>query len=463
MPTMSTGNSLYTWYQDNASVTLDLVVPAGTLPTQLRLLLSRRRVTLLTAEGRQLLRRKTYAQIEPRCTDSYTMPEPRASSPPASAIIRIVLYKAVQAGWISLFQGDLPSLGLIPSPAPMSHTMAHVAALSRAREAAAREARELAARAIHTATSSKLQQNWRSGNHVIRKKTPGGIKIHYERDPAVRALPDAATGTPTAKANGADGADDADEPPTRRGCTRQPWREVRRFVPASDGGGVWNTEGDEAGVSEGGAEAEAPDGGERSYNKRDTDAAMRAIEAARKGQLGGGGDGGGESSSDDETGEGRWEGGGEHPDDIEYPLPGSDATCDSCQRCINKYYHCVQCGVIKGFDLCEDCHRYGPWKDKHVRRYPNHDLKLVSKYTAPVMSKQPQLNAAPPAPPPPKPPPGTRAISERIIVPFEAKVKYEWTQYGGEINLSVAIPQGTRARDLIVVVQPFQMSVSLKG
>jgi len=48
-------------------------------------------------------------------------------------------------------------------------------------------------------------------------------------------------------------------------------------------------------------------------------------------------------------------------------------------------------------------------------------------------------------------------------VPFEAKVKYEWTQYGGEINLSVAIPQGTRARDLIVVVQPFQMSVSLKG
>ena len=53
--------------------------------------------------------------------------------------------------------------------------------------------------------------------------------------------------------------------------------------------------------------------------------------------------------------------------------------------------------------------------------------------------------------------------SERIIVPFEAKVKYEWSQYGGEINLSVAIPQGTRARDLIVVVQPFQMSVSLKG
>ena len=36
-------------------------------------------------------------------------------------------------------------------------------------------------------------------------------------------------------------------------------------------------------------------------------------------------------------------------------------------------------------------------------------------------------------------------------------------RYSSEINLSVHIPPGTRARDLVVVVQPFQISISLKG
>ena len=102
------------------------------------------------------------------------------------------------------------------------------------------------------------------------------------------------------------------------------------------------------------------------------------------------------------------------------------------------------------------------------RRYPNHQLKLVTKHTAPIICKEPKQSAAPPAPPPPppKPPPGfsgSKALSERVIIPLEAKVKYDWNQYSSEINLNVSLPPGTRARDLIVVVQPFHLSISLKG
>jgi hypothetical protein len=42
-------------------------------------------------------------------------------------------------------------------------------------------------------------------------------------------------------------------------------------------------------------------------------------------------------------------------------------------------------------------------------------------------------------------------------------VRFEWTQYSAEINLSVALPAGTRARDLVVAVQPFEMCISLRG
>ena len=71
---------LYSWFQDNHSVTIDIYVPQGTLPTQLKLKLAKRRLTLLRVsdgedDGQVLLRRQTYAPIEPRCTDCYTMPE----------------------------------------------------------------------------------------------------------------------------------------------------------------------------------------------------------------------------------------------------------------------------------------------------------------------------------------------------------------------------------------------------
>ena len=122
----------------------------------------------------------------------------------------------------------------------------------------------------------------------------------------------------------------------------------------------------------------------------------------------------------------------------------------------------VQCGALDGFDLCELCQRAGVWADKHARRHPNHRLGLVSRHSAPLVGKQPQLRNAPSAPPPPRPTHGT-AISARVAVPFEAKSAYEWTQHSAEVHLSVALPPGTRARELAVVVQPFLLSVSLKA
>jgi hypothetical protein len=170
---------MYRWYQDNQSVTIDVYVPEGTLPSSLRLLLSKRRFALQRADrsGAFLIQRSTYAPIDPRCTDCYTMPD---VAPGERAIVRTVLYKAVQAGWISLFAADPPGQGLVPSPPPLSHAMAHVAALARSREAAAREAASLNASAITVGTQSRVHQSWRSGCHEIRKRTPGGVKVCAE-------------------------------------------------------------------------------------------------------------------------------------------------------------------------------------------------------------------------------------------------------------------------------------------
>jgi hypothetical protein len=105
------------------------------------------------------------------------------------------------------------------------------------------------------------------------------------------------------------------------------------------------------------------------------------------------------------------------------------------KQVVDKYYHCVQCGVIDGFDLCLGCQREGLHTVRHERTFPLHALKLVTKHTAPVIRAPPKPTAAPPAPPalpppPPKPPPGfntsgaiSGTISERVVVPFEAKVR----------------------------------------
>ena len=43
-------------------------------------------------------------------------------------------------------------------------------------------------------------------------------------------------------------------------------------------------------------------------------------------------------------------------DEIEYPLPGSVASCDACGDVVNRFYHCQDCPEETGlFDLCTEC------------------------------------------------------------------------------------------------------------
>ena len=40
---------------------------------------------------------------------------------------------------------------------------------------------------------------------------------------------------------------------------------------------------------------------------------------------------------------------------------------------------------------------------------------------------------------------------------------YSWTQQLGDVDITVPVPKGTRARDLTVVIQKKKLSVGLKG
>ena len=40
---------------------------------------------------------------------------------------------------------------------------------------------------------------------------------------------------------------------------------------------------------------------------------------------------------------------------------------------------------------------------------------------------------------------------------------YKWTQQLGDVDITVPVPKGTRARDLNVVIQKKKLSVGLKG
>ncbi|KAE9408128.1 nuclear movement protein nudC [Gymnopus androsaceus JB14] len=45
----------------------------------------------------------------------------------------------------------------------------------------------------------------------------------------------------------------------------------------------------------------------------------------------------------------------------------------------------------------------------------------------------------------------------------QAALPYKWTQLLGEVDIHVPLPQGTRGRDLSVVIQKKRLSVGLKG
>ena len=121
------GAPLYSWFQDNHSVTIDIYVPHGTLPTQLKLKLAKRRLTLLrVSDGEDNGGAATPANAANRAAlHGLPMPERQERCRRRGrAAVRAVIYKAVKAGWLSLFVGDAPGQGLVPGPPQMSHASA---------------------------------------------------------------------------------------------------------------------------------------------------------------------------------------------------------------------------------------------------------------------------------------------------------------------------------------------------
>ena len=56
-------------------------------------------------------------------------------------------------------------------------------------------------------------------------------------------------------------------------------------------------------------------------------------------------------------------------EEIEYPLPGSVASCDACGSVVNRYYHCVDCMEHDGglFDLCSEVRPpRGVWTERSL-------------------------------------------------------------------------------------------------
>ena len=91
----------YSWRQDLNTVRLSIVVPRGTRHTQLRLRLADRRITLQIDGGAVLLRRRTYAAIDPHRTRAYTLHDDGTR-----AEVRVIVFKRSLAGWSRLFVGD---------------------------------------------------------------------------------------------------------------------------------------------------------------------------------------------------------------------------------------------------------------------------------------------------------------------------------------------------------------------
>jgi len=46
---------------------------------------------------------------------------------------------------------------------------------------------------------------------------------------------------------------------------------------------------------------------------------------------------------------------------------------------------------------------------------------------------------------------------------IDQALPYSWTQELGEVDITVAVPQGTRAKDLAIVMQKKKLNVGIKG
>jgi len=176
------------------------------------------------------------------------------------------------------------------------------------------------------------------------------------------------------------------------------------------------------------------------------------------------------------------DGGSDPGEEREYPLPGSQASCDGCASTVRRFYHCVDCGVgDSAFDLCVRCHRGGYYGPEHRRTFPHHELVLVSPKAAPITRKPPpqpspggapgngmlqrrdmlQRRAEPAAKPPSRGSGGGALI--KAEVPLEANTTYSWSQTDEEINLLVRIPPDMARRDIRVEIKPLLLRMVARG
>ena len=319
----------YTWFQDNTSITVNVQVPAATLPTDLKLILSKRRLTLLHAADRSIfLRRRTYAAIEPRCTDCYTMPVTVSKPEAGYATVRVVLYKAVPAGWLCLFAGDSPKQGFINHPAPMSHALIRLAAQAKARAAAADDARRAFEGAFNTSHTGLSKQSWRALGKMEGPliKKAGGRVVHSKVSGAITSA-------------GALQCSDS-EVLNPGGAVHQTWRPAKRWTPYVPSAPLAPPPALPAAGVPGGGSAESGGGDERA-----TRAASMTPHSTGDGWESSSDcsdDSSDDSSDDDPDGPAPYDAN----DEAEYPLPGSEASCDQCGKCVHKYWHCVQCGTL---------------------------------------------------------------------------------------------------------------------
>ena len=110
----------YSWQQDTATVTVSIAVERGTAPEELRLLLTRRRLTLERRGGARILRRRLGAPVDHHRSRSWQLDE--------AGHVRVVLFKAAPLrAWTVLFVGD----------AQLQHLLRHPDALAADAEVAA--------------------------------------------------------------------------------------------------------------------------------------------------------------------------------------------------------------------------------------------------------------------------------------------------------------------------------------
>ena len=69
-----------------------------------------------------------------------------------------------------------------------------------------------------------------------------------------------------------------------------------------------------------------------------------------------------------------------YADEVEYPLPGCDATCDGCGLIVQRFYHCADCADTDLFDLCTTCCASVYLKQGNYIQLPPHPTHVFASH-----------------------------------------------------------------------------------